>query len=111
MQGQEITDPEALVILLTAESLIFAVLSAIIAFAQPGKWVPDIPASAFKLGVAAVILLAVVALGASMSWIGVYLDNWPCSVRQMVAAVAIAVAIIAQPTFAAIITRGLRPKP
>lgn len=111
MQGQEITDPEALVILLTAESLIFAVLSAVIAFAQPGKRVPDLPASAFTLGVAAVVLLAFVAFGALMAWIGIYADSWPCSFRENAIAISIAIAIIAQPLFAIVITRGLRSRP
>jgi hypothetical protein len=111
VQGQEITDPEALVILLTAESLIFAVLSAIIAFAQPGKRIPDLPASAFTLGVAAVALLGFVAFGALMAWIGVFTDPWPCSFRKDAIAVSIAIAILAQPFFAIAITRGMRARP
>lgn len=111
MQGQEISDPEALVVLLTAESLIFAVLSAVIAFAQPGKRVPDLPASAFSLGVAAVVLLAVVALGAVLAWVGIYAEHWPCSFRKDAIAIVIAVAIVTQPLFAIAITRGLRAKP
>lgn len=110
MQGQEITDPEALAILLTAESLIFAVLSAVIAFAQPGNRVPDLPASAFTLGVAAVVLLAFVAFGALMAWVGIYADNWPCSFRGNAIAIAIVIAVVSQPIFATVITRGLRSK-
>jgi len=108
MQSAQISDAATLAMLLTAESLIFAVLSATIAFAQPGKRVTALPASAYTLGSCAVGLLVTVALGGLMAWIGVFADHWPCSLRQEIVAVAILIAIVGQPILATAIARGLK---
>lgn len=108
MQSSQISDAEALTILLTAESLIFAVLSAAIAFAQPGRRVSALPTSAFTLGLAAVTLLSIVALGALLAWVGVYGNHWPCSLRQDLIALTVATAIVGQPIFAGVIAKGLK---
>jgi hypothetical protein len=110
MQSSQISDAEALTVLLTAESLILVVLSAAIAFSQPGRRVSALPLSAFHLGLGAVGLLTIVAAGGLLAWIGVYANHWPCSMRQDFIAVAIMAAIVGQPVFAAVIAKGLKAK-
>lgn len=106
----EFNDSEALVVLVTAESLLLAVISVVVAFARGGRDIPDLPAKPFTLGVIATGFLGVIAVGALAAWWGLYIDSWPCSFRGSVIAVAIAVAAVTPPIFAGVITRGLRPK-
>jgi len=110
MPRGEFTEVNAFTALLTAESLFFAVLSVVVSLSRPGRDVPDLPVRAINLGYAAVGFLAIVALGALAAWWGIFAHDWPCSLRGNAIAAAIALAVVGQPIFAAIIVRGLRSK-
>jgi hypothetical protein len=106
----ELNDPEALAILVTAESLLLAVISVIVAFTRGGRDIPDLPAKPFALGVIATGFLTVIAIGAMAAWWGVFGSNWPCSFRGSIVALTVALAAVTPPIFAGVIAKGLRPK-
>jgi hypothetical protein len=106
----ELNDSEALVVLITAESLLLAVISVIVVFSRGGRDIPDLPAKPFTLGIVATGFLVAIAVGAIAAWWGLYIGSWPCSFRGSLIALAVAIAAVTPPIFAAVITRGLRPK-
>lgn len=108
MQPGELSDPAALGLLITAESLSLAVISVIVAFSRGGRGIPNLPAKPFTLGVIATVFLSAIGIGAIAAWWGIYIGAWPCGFRENIVAVTIAIAAVVPPIFAGVITRGLR---
>ena len=101
-QNGTLSPTDALILLVTVESLLFAALAVSVALAAPfvrGPW----------LAWTITVVLAVISLGALMCWLELYAgSSWPCGFRAALTAIAILVGIAAQPLIAALIARGIR---
>jgi hypothetical protein len=99
---------DALLSLLTVETLLFAALGIAASFAAgEGSRVRNMPVSGEVLGGAAVFVLALVALGAVMAWGNVFLP-FPHPADRIIIAGSLLLAIIAQPVIAVLLAVGLR---
>ena len=102
----------ALTNLLTVEGLLFASFSLAVSLSGPTRW----GIRRWFLGVegkhiagTAVSVLALVAVGAGCAWWRIFVSaGFPTSVDGATIAIAIAVAIIAQPVLALFLAMGLR---
>lgn len=109
LKAGEFTATEALSILLTTESLLFAALSLTASLSAPGGRGARIPPRRGAiLGGLAVLILALVALGASLAWFQIVQNNAPTGVAQCIIVYCILIAIISQPILAFLLLRGLR---
>jgi hypothetical protein len=103
------TNANALATLLTTEGLLFAALGLAANFAEPGRRLRKLVVSGERLGAAAVITLTGVAVGAISAWIRIFIsDGFPKSLTGALIAIAIALAIVAQPILATLLGLGLR---
>jgi hypothetical protein len=101
---------DALVALLTAESLVFAVLAVAVAFSVPGNRIPNLRLPAWGVGYLAAGFVSIIAFGALMAWWSIFVKSWPHGFRGGAVAVALAMAIVGQPLLAWTIAPGLRAK-
>jgi hypothetical protein len=106
--GGGFTVANALATLLTTESLLFAAFGVAANFATVGgRRVRRMPVSGEVLGGAAVLVLAVVAFGAGTAWVKIF-SPFPTAFYGVVIAIALLLAIVAQPVIAALLALGLR---
>lgn len=103
------TYTDALTILVTVETLVFAALAVVVSFGLPSSRLPKLPISIFKLGLLAVGFVTAIAFGAFMAWWSIFIGHWPTHFQPEATAAAIAAAIVGQPGFAALLACGLRP--
>ncbi len=102
---------QSLSVLLTTESLLLAVLGLAVTLGTPnpaiirGTLVPP-----FFVGVSATILIFIVGIGAAFAWVAIFLAPFPRTPSTVVIAVCIAIVIVAEPLFAALLASGLRTK-
>lgn len=93
------TDVTALTVLLTTESLLFAVFA--VAFSGPSPLARSMKVDVSRRGaVVAAATLTFLASGAAVTWCDLFLHDWPPRVADWFPIVAIATGILAQPTFA-----------
>lgn len=105
------TPEEALGTLLTAEGLLLAALSIVLALAAPsGRRVLDLPVRATTVASLAVGLLVVMAFGATLAWGKIYWSSFPADFPGRIIAIVILVAVLAQPVLAWIIAQGAKPR-
>jgi hypothetical protein len=103
------TAANALATLLTTESLLFAALGLAATFsAVGGRRLRKLPVSGGALGGSAVLVLAIVAVGAVAAWSKIFLCPFPRAMGDIVIAVALLLAIVAQPAIAVLLALGLR---
>lgn len=100
---------DALTILLTAESLLLAVVGIAVTFAiTPGsrvRWLP-VPLSVVAFGAVAVLALA--GVGAGFAWAAIYLPHFPHPGQDRVIAIAILSTISMEPLLALALALGLK---
>lgn len=107
--GDGFTVANALATLLTTESLLFAAFGVAANFSTVGgRRLRKLLVPGEVLGGAAVLVLALVALGAVTAWSKVFLPEFPNAFDDIVIAVALLLAIIAQPVLALLLALGLR---
>lgn len=99
----------ALGVLLTTESLIFAALTLTLTVLEIARGrVLRLPSSPLALSVAIVVVLGLVAAGAFVAWSQVFTGSvvrpWP----QATIAIALLIAIVAQPIVALALVLGFR---
>jgi hypothetical protein len=105
-------DAQALSTLLTIESFMLAVVSLIASLAAPGRsHVADLPVPGHHLAMSAAVGVCVLAGGAAAAWSGMYTGGSLRPWREVVIAVVLLAAALAQPVFAVMTARGVRPKP
>lgn len=104
------TNNDALVALLTVESLSFAALAVAVSFSIPSSRVPNLPISVSTIGYIAAAFVTIIAFGALMAWWSIFLTCWPSDFRSQAIAVTLGLAVVGQPVFAWAIARGLKPK-
>lgn len=103
-----ITEPQILAALLTIEGLLFAALSISVSLTAGSTFGRRTPISPRWLAVSAVLVLVVVAAGATLSWSQLFCGaNWPHSLWGQLEALALLVAICAPPLLAVLITVGV----
>ena len=100
---------DALTILLTSETLVFAALAVVVSFALPSTRVPNLPVSVPVLGFIAVAFVGVIGFGAFLAWWSTFVNHWPKHFQGEAIAVTIAVAVVGQPIFALLLALGLKP--
>jgi hypothetical protein len=111
MFAKGFTYNDALVALLTVETLAFAGLAAVVAFSVPSNRVRNLPLSLQAMGFLVVAFVTVLAVGAFASWWSIFVTpHWPSGVRADAVAVSLGLAIVAQPVVAGFIAAGLRTK-
>src|SRR5256885_6415692 len=89
---------QALTLLVTMESLLFAGLNVGLALAIPVAGGRNISrAGAHRLAAFALGALTIVAAGAILAWWQVFADAWPGSALRVIEAVAVLIGIAAQP--------------
>lgn len=107
----DLTVSNALAILLTTESLLFAALAlAYNVTAGGGRGIRNLPISAAKLGGLSVGVLVFVAAGAGAAWWEIFACDFPSRLSGIMIAIGIAVAIVAEPVLAVLFGLGLRKK-
>jgi hypothetical protein len=107
--GGGFTVANALAALLTTESLLFAAFGIAVNFSTVGqRRIRKLPVSAQTLGAGCVIVLAGVAFGASVAWGKIFLSPFPSAFYGVAIAIALLLAIVAQPIIAALLALGLR---
>nr|WP_131721754.1 hypothetical protein [Mycolicibacterium komanii]CRL77951.1 hypothetical protein CPGR_04973 [Mycolicibacterium komanii] len=105
------TDAQALSTLLTIEAFMLAVVSLTASLFAPGRdRVPDLPMSGYALAMSAAIGVCILALGATFAWVGMYAGGSLRPWREVVVAVVLLLAVLAQPVFAVLTARGVRSK-
>lgn len=107
-QNSTLSPNDALILLVTVESLLFAALAVSVTLAGPSELggPPFVRGPKFAWSITGV--LATVSIGALMSWLELYAgSHWPCEFRATVTALAILIGIAAQPLLAALIARGI----
>ena len=106
---QGFTEVNALATLLTTEGLLFAALGLAANLSSVGdRRLRRLPVPGKVLGGAAIVVLAVVALGAVVAWGRIFLCDFPGSVDGAIIAAALLIAIVAQPVLATLLGLGLR---
>lgn len=101
---------DALVALLTVETLAFSALVVAVSFSIPSNRIPNLPVKLTTFGILGAGFVTVVAVGAGTSWLGLFHKDWPDGFYNAVISSALALAIVGQPVFAWMIAAGLRPK-
>jgi hypothetical protein len=99
---------DALPLLLTTESLLFAAFGVSVALTTPvegGR--PPLIASGMLAALISIIIW-VVALGAASAWISVYIDPSPCGFSQAIQGLCLAGGIVLQPVIASVIAWNIR---
>ncbi len=99
----------ALTALLTTESLLFAALNLAASLSTPGgRRIRRLPLPGRVIGGGAVGALILVAVGALAAWAELFLCDFPTALSGILIAVALLVAIVAQPVLAVLLALGLR---
>jgi hypothetical protein len=107
-QNSTLSPSDALILLVTVESLLFAALAVSVTLAGPSEMGGPPFVRGSKLAWSITAVLAIVSLGALMCWLELYAGSgWPCGFRAAISALAILVGIGAQPLLAALIARGI----
>jgi hypothetical protein len=107
-QNPSLDPSDALILLMTVESLLFAALAVAVTLAGPSELGGPPFVRGAKLAWSITGVLTVISLGALMCWLELYGgSNWPCGFRATLTALAILVGIAAQPLIATLIARGI----
>jgi len=101
---------DALVALLTVETLAFSALAVAVSFSIPSNRIPNLPVKLTTFGALGAAFVTLVAVGAGMAWLGLFRKDWPYGFYNAVISTVLALAIVGQPVFAWMIAAGLRPK-
>lgn len=99
---------DALPLLLTTESLLFAAFGVSVALTTPVEGGRSPIVASGKLAALIAMIIWVVAFGAASAWIGVYIDPTPCGFSTVVQALCLAGGIISQPVIATVIAWNVR---
>jgi hypothetical protein len=106
--GSSFTHANALAALLTAESLLFAATTVGVALSAGGALGVRRVIPPQLMAIASTTILFLIAFGALTAWWDIYMESWPDTFGGSAQAVCIAVAVAAQPLFAAAIALNLR---
>ena len=106
--GSSFTSGNALAALLTAESLLFAATTVGVALSAGGALGVRRVIPPRFMATASTTLLSFIAFGAITAWWDIYMESWPDTFTGSAQAVCIAIAIAAQPLFAAAVALNLR---
>lgn len=107
--GSVFSATQALTVLITIESLMFAALNAGVVMSTPVAGGRNITRSgAFKLALGAVGALTLVAASALLAWWQVFVDEFPDSGLRFVQGLGIALGIVVQPIVSFIVALGVR---
>lgn len=102
---------DALSTLLTTESLLLAVVGVAVTLATPGQVRnPRLPVRPGVLAGIAVGVLSLVGVGAVFAWGQIYLGGALRPLPDLVIAVALLVAIVAEPVLAVLLALGIRKR-
>jgi hypothetical protein len=97
------TEVNALTALLTTESLLFAAFGVAIGLGSSAAALTLQAPAARKLAVVSAVVLTFVGAGAMVAWTELFIVSaWPARFGEWFPVVAIAVGIVAQPTFAGV---------
>jgi hypothetical protein len=99
---------EALVVLLTVESLLFAAFAVGAALTATSEFGRPLPTSGKTFAYLVFGAICLVAVGGAAAWTDAYLDHGVHSVYQAIEAAAILAGIVAQVAFAAWTAMALR---
>jgi hypothetical protein len=103
-----LTASDALILLATVESLLFAALAVSVTLAGRAETGGEPFVRGPRLAWSITAVIGVVSLGAFTSWLELFAGSgWPCGFRGAITALAILVGIGAQPLLAALIARGV----
>lgn len=103
----ELQPADALILLLTIETLLFTALSIVLSLNDVRGRVPNLPLRPKQLGYCAVGLVAVVGCGGLAAWASLFASPWPTNFTRGAEAAATLVGIIAQPIAGWVVARGL----
>ncbi|MCZ9633414.1 hypothetical protein [Rhodococcus sp. BH5] len=105
------TDAQALSTFLTVESFMLAVLSLTATIAAPGRRrVSALPVKPTQLAFGVAGVVTVLAVGAVLSWGGIYVGGSWRPVREVILAAILLFAVVAQPVIAGLMAIGLRSR-
>lgn len=110
MTPLKFTNSDALMALLTVESLVFAALGVAVSFSMPSNRIPHLSVKVWVLGYLAALFVSIVAFGALMAWWSIFVPHWPSGFRARTVATTLCLAIVGQPGLAWLIAPGLRTK-
>lgn len=105
-----LTDVQALSMLLTTESLVFAVVGLTISFASSGNRPRAFVIPPGLIIACAVGLIALLATGAGFAWVKVFWQDFPRDVPAQAIAILLALAIASEPILALLVASGLRTR-
>jgi hypothetical protein len=106
-----VTDAQALTAFLSVESFMLAVLSLTANLTAPGRTrVSALPVKPIHLasGIAGFVVL--LAVGAALSWGGMYVGGSWRPIREASIAAILVIAVIAQPCIAVLMVMGMRSR-
>lgn len=106
----ELSPTDALVLLVTIETLLFAALGIVLTLNETRGRVPDLPLRPRQLGFAATGVVTAVALGALVAWANLFTSPWPHNFTRGAEAAATLVGIVVQPLASWVIAMGLKSK-
>jgi hypothetical protein len=107
-QNPTLGPTDALILLVTVESLLFAALAVSVTLAGPSELGGPPFVRGSKLAWSITGVLTIVSIGALMCWLELYAGSrWPCGFRAALTALAILIGVVAQPLLAALIARGI----
>jgi hypothetical protein len=104
-----LSSEDALPVLLSTESLLFAAFGVSVALTAPvpgGR--PPIVASGWLATLIAAVIW-IVAIGAASAWISVYTSPPPCGFARVMEGICLAAGISLQPVLASVIAWNIRP--
>jgi hypothetical protein len=101
---------DALVGLLTVETLAFAALAVAVSFSIPTNRIPNLKLSLPTFGKLAASFVTVVAFGGCVAWLGLFHKQWPYGFYNAVISSVLGISIVVQPVFAWIVALALKPK-
>lgn len=105
------TDAQALATLLTVESFLLAVMSLTATLTAPGRSrVSALPIGGVPLAFGLAGTIGFLAVGAVMCWGGMYVGGAWRPPREGFIAVALLVAVVAQPVVAVLMALGVRTR-
>ena len=107
----EFSSANALTSLLTTESLLFAVFGLTVSLGGSPAARIDLASPSRALAVVAACVLTLLALGAAVSWVDLFIGHWPGSFARWFPICTIALGIITQPMFAWMFVRSLFRRP
>jgi hypothetical protein len=104
------TATQALTLLLTTESLLFAAFNVGVALTTPVAGGRNLTRkAAWLLAVSVSLALACVATGAFMAWWQVFVDHWPHSFFGRAEAAVALIGILVQPVVSLAASYGIKP--